>query len=320
MQVAVIAMLAVLICFRMSAAEVASASCTVRLHPQASVKSATLILADIADVSGDDDALVAQLAQTPLGSITDVLLLSRAEVAALIRNANANPVEMVLTGADFTRVKLATRTPAAAEIAAVLKAHLASVTQWREDEIEIRSIENLKAIELPESDGQLRVVSRGAPATFRSALLSVETSLAGKPLRTFWVKADVHVRAQVVQVATPVTFHSAIKADDLREKVCDIEDPRTDYFRTSAEAIGKVSRRALVPGELLSRNSVEDAGLVRSGQTVRLTVESGSVRMTVLARALQSGKLGDPIKVRNMDSDRVITAIVTGRGEVRVAN
>ncbi len=320
MLVAVTAMIAVLICFRMSAAEVASASCLVRLRPQASVKSATLILADIADVSGDDEALVARLAQTPLGSITDVLLLSRAEVAALIRSANANSVEVVLTGADFTRVTLATRTPAAAEIAAVLKSHLALVTQWRQDEIEIHSIDNLKAIELPEGDVQLRVVSRGAPSNFRSMLLSVEAILDRKPLRTFWVKADVHVRAQVAQVAKPVAFHSVLKADDLREKVCDIEDPRTEYFRTSAEAIGKVSRRALAPGDLLSRNGVEDAGLVRSGETVRLTVESGSLRMTVLARALQNGKLGDPIKVRNMDSDRVISAVVTGRGEVRVAN
>jgi len=318
--VAATSMLALWACLGTALASGAHGSYIVKLRPQASVKSSAPILGDIADLSGDDEKLLAQLARTPLGTIADARLLSRSEIVALIKNAAANPEEVIVTGAEFTKVFAGTRTPEAAEIATVLKSHLASVTQWREEEIEIRSIDNLKAILLPEGELQLRVVSRGVPASFKSTLFSVEAVQDGKPLRTFWVKADVRVKAQVVQVAKPVAFRSVLKADDLREQLCDIEDPRATYFRTTAEAVGKVARRALGPGELLGQNSVEQPGLVRSGETVRLLVESGGLRMTVLARALQNGKLGDPIKVRNIDSDRVITAVITGRGEVRVAN
>jgi flagella basal body P-ring formation protein FlgA len=122
----------------------------------------------------------------------------------------------------------------------------------------------------------------------------------------------------VVQVAKPVAFRGILKAEDLREQVCDIEDPRAEYFRTMAEAIGKTAKRALGPGELLSQTFVDEVSLVRNGETVKLLVESGSLRMTAQVRALQNGKLGDAIKVRNTDTDRVITAVVTGRGEVRV--
>jgi flagella basal body P-ring formation protein FlgA len=290
-------MLVLWACIGTAWASAAHGSYIVKLRPQALVKGSAPVLGDIADLSGDDEKLLAQLARTPLGTMADARLLSRSEIVLLIKNVAANPEEVIVTGAEFTRVFAETRTPEAAEIATVLKSHLASVTQWREEEIEIRSIDNLK-----------------------STLFSVEAVQEGKPLRTFWVKADVRVKAQVVQVAKPVAFRSVLKADDLREQLCDIEDPRATYFRTTAEVVGKVARRALGPGELLGQNSVEQPGLVRSGETVRLLVESGGLRITVLARALQNGRLGDPIKVRNIDSDRVITAVITGRGEVRVAN
>jgi flagellar basal body P-ring formation protein FlgA len=318
--VAATAMLALWGCLGTIWASRAHGSYIVQLRSQASIKGSMPVLGDIADLRGDDETLLAQLARTPLGTITDARLLSRAEIVSLIRNVAANPGDVIVTGAEFTKVFAETRAPEAAEIAAVVKSYLASVTRWREEEIEVKSIDNLKAILLPEGELQLRVISRGVPASFRSTVFSVEAIQDGKPPHVFWVKADVHVRAQVVQVARPVAFRSVLKADDLREQTCEIDDPRAAYFRTAAEAVGKIAKRALGKGELLSQSSLEQPGLVRSGETVRLVLESGGLHMTVLARALQNGKLGDPIKVRNIDSDRVITAVITGRGEVRVAN
>jgi hypothetical protein len=104
------------------------------------VKGATPVLGDIANLSGDDEALLGQLAHTPLGSISDVRLLSRAEVLSLIRIAIPDSADVQIAGAEFTRISIATRTPEATEIAVILKTHLASVTPWKEEEIEIRSI------------------------------------------------------------------------------------------------------------------------------------------------------------------------------------
>jgi flagella basal body P-ring formation protein FlgA len=314
-----VALTVVLTCFRFATAASASTSCTVHLRPQASVNSSVLILSDIADLSGSDEVLVARLARISLGAVTDVRLLSRSEVLSLIRGAIPNLNDVQMTGAEFTRVSLATRVPDAAEIIAVLKAFMASVSPWQEEEIEIRSIDNLKAIEIPQGDVQLRIASRTAPSNYRGALLPMEAALDGRPVRSFWVKADVRVRARVVQVTKPVPYQGTLQAGDLREVVCDIEDPRSEYFRTCEEAIGMSAKRALGPGDLLNRNWLNEHNLVRSGETVRLLAQSGGISVTTLARALQNGKLGDRIKVRNLDSDRAVTAVVTGQGEVRVA-
>jgi flagella basal body P-ring formation protein FlgA len=301
-----------------AAAGQTSAACTVWLREQVSAKSASLVLADIADLSGADEGLTAQLARMPMGSVVDVRLLSRSEVLSRIQSVVPKPGAVLVTGAEATRVTVATRTPEAAELAAILKTHLASVSPWREEEIEIRAIDNLQGILLPQGDVQLRVAGRGMPANLQSALMSVEATLEGKVLRAYWVKADVRVRARVVQVAKPVPYGVALRAEDLREAVCEIEDARADYVRNSGEAVGMTVKRALGPGDLLNRNWLNENRLVRNGETVRCLGQNGGIRVTTLARALQNGKLGDRIRVRNIDSDRTITAVVTGQGEVRV--
>ncbi len=318
--VAAIVIAAGLACARGNVSGLEGISCTVHLRPEVTMKGSQLVLADIADLSGDNEEFVARLARTPLGPITQTRLLSRKDIAELIRTAGADEGEVLYSGAEFTRISPAMRTPTLAEITPVVKSYLASVTPWQGEELEVRSIENLKDIEVPAGDIQFRIASRGAPSNFRSALLAVETLVDGRLQRPFWIKADIAVRATVVQVAKPVAFRSVLRPEDLREVTANLEDPSADYIRSAADVAGKVTKRALRQGEYLTRKSLDDAELIRSGASVRLVVETGNLRMSAMARALQSGKLGDRIKVRNMDSDRVITAVVTGRGEVRVTN
>jgi flagella basal body P-ring formation protein FlgA len=231
-----------------------------------------------------------------------------------------HPQNGAVAGTEVTTVSPSERAPDGAEINAAVKHYLTSVTRWQEDEIEVLGVVLQKMTSLPGDDIALRARSRGAPAGFANLTLLIDAVRKGKVLRSFWVRANVRVRARVVQMAKPVAFHGVIQAEDLSESVCEITDPRGDYFRSAAEAVGWTAKRALGTGELLGRNCVDEASLVRNGETVKLLVQSHSVHMSLTVRALQSGKLGDPIKVRNTNSDRVFTAIVTGRGEVRVAN
>jgi flagella basal body P-ring formation protein FlgA len=297
-----------------------AAAATVRLRDQAQAKSAAVVLGDIAALSGSDEELTAQLARVPMGTVTDVRLLRRSEILSRIQSAVPKAGAVLVIGAEETRVTVATRTPEAAEIAAVLKEHLTTVSPWREEEIEIRAIENLPGIILPQGDVRLRVVGRGMLANLKSARIFVEAALDGMVLRAYWIKADVQVRARVVQVTRPVPFGVVLRAEDLREAVCEIRDGSAEYVRDSQNAVGMTAKRALGSGDLLNRSWLNENRLVRIGETVQCLEQSGGIRIATLARALQSGRLGDRIRVRNIDSDRTITALVTGLGEVRIVH
>ncbi len=199
-----------------------------------------------------------------------------------------------------------------------VKAHIMETSCWKDAEIEVRSTANLSGAELPPGDLSFRVVAKNPPANYGSLLLPVEASMEGRTIRTFWITADVMIRARVAQAANRLPFGRTIAAGDVREAVVEIKDPRAQYLRSSAEAAGMIMRRTLSSGDPLTRECITRPFLVRTGQTVRLKLKYGSVSLAALARAEQSGRLGQVIRIRNMDFSRPVRAEVTGPGEVTI--
>lgn len=87
---------------------------------------------------------------------------------------------------------------------------------------------------------------------------------------------------------------------------------------SAAELDGKVARRTLLPGRYIPVNSLRDAYLVEQGAPVQVVFVSGGLTISATAISLQPGVSGDVVKVRNIDSGRVFTGIVTATGTVTV--
>lgn len=76
--------------------------------------------------------------------------------------------------------------------------------------------------------------------------------------------------------------------------------------------------RTLQPGEPLRASDLRPAVLVRRGDAVTLTVRtSGGLEITLRAEALQDGRYGERVNLKNPESGRVLPAIVTGKNTAR---
>ena len=71
--------------------------------------------------------------------------------------------------------------------------------------------------------------------------------------------------------------------------------------------------RDIAAGTPLRSSDVRRALLVKQGQLVMLTIGQGS-GFAIVARveALQDGRLGDQIRLKNPESGRLLTGVVTG--------
>ncbi len=92
-----------------------------------------------------------------------------------------------------------------------------------------------------------------------------------------------------------------------------------------AQVIGRRPRRSVEPGEILSLRDLQDPLpqerplVVKARDRVRVTAVSGVARVTLrTAEAMQPGRVGDVIQVKNLDSDRVISGKVTAAGQVEI--
>ncbi|WP_274627877.1 flagellar basal body P-ring formation chaperone FlgA [Arvimicrobium flavum] len=139
-----------------------------------------------------------------------------------------------------------------------------------------------------------------AAAVTAAALPAFASETVLVPVRTIYPGETVTIsalREVVLKPGKQIPADVAFRADDLD---------------------GKVARRTLLPNRYVPVNSLREAHLVEQGSPVQVLFEAGPLQISATVICLQSGAVGDVVKVRNMDSGKVFTAIVTGSGTVRV--
>ena len=92
----------------------------------------------------------------------------------------------------------------------------------------------------------------------------------------------------------------------------------SDIVLSRADIVGRVARRTLFPGRPIQRGATEEARAVANGGPVQLQYDQPGLTITASGQALQAGRIGDAIRVRNVESGFVVSGVVTGAGAVRV--
>lgn len=139
-------------------------------------------------------------------------------------------------------------------------------------------------------------------------------------LPTYWkarAKAEVAIYRQLVVAKNTVNRHQTITPAMLSLKRSDVAYLRHGYFTTKEALAGLSSRRKIVAGKIISPKMVELPELVQRNDGVLIEATFGKMNATMKGVALESGVMGDSIRVRNLSSQKEIYATVVGPQKVR---
>ncbi|MFC6196788.1 flagellar basal body P-ring formation chaperone FlgA [Ponticaulis profundi] len=122
----------------------------------------------------------------------------------------------------------------------------------------------------------------------------------------------VPVLAETVQRGEPITPDMvSFEAPDERRRIRGlIEDPSLLY---NTEAT-----RTLRAGQFLAERDIKPVSVVRKGEQVQLVFQTGALKLTVGAKALNDAAKGEPVRVINLQSKRTMDAVAYAPGEARV--
>ena len=106
---------------------------------------------------------------------------------------------------------------------------------------------------------------------------------------------------------------SLVTADMLVE----VDQPATgldgQVLRTIKEAENSEAVREIAAGVALRSYDLRRALLVKTGKIVQLTItQAGGFSISARVEALQDGRLGDQVRLKNLESGRLVTGVVTG--------
>lgn len=165
--------------------------------------------------------------------------------------------------------------------------------------------------------------------------LKVEPLGDGRPLGNCWVKvyffkdngifqtANLNLQINLFQKVlvaresikqgqylTPELFEVA------RREVTSLTDPPVV---SSEELGGKSAARAMVAGKTLTQSFLQNQDIVKRGDVVSIEYSNGSIKITASGEAKESGSQGETIKVKNVSSSRIISAVVQDEKTVKIS-
>lgn len=139
----------------------------------------------------------------------------------------------------------------------------------------------------------------------------------GQVVRNFSVSGELEAVAPVVVAAGELPRGAVLGEKDLNVVERDLAGLRNPCLDPK-ELIGKTLKRPVRLGEPFDRGAVEFPPLVKRGDVVAITASRKGLTATATGMALQEGKKGETITVRNSSSQKDILCRVAGPGAVEV--
>ena len=125
--------------------------------------------------------------------------------------------------------------------------------------------------------------------------------------------------APVVALRRVVVARQLLRAGSLvtADMLVEVDQPATgldaQVLRSIREAENSEAVREIAAGMALRSYDLRRAVLVKMGKTVLLTIsQPGGLAISARVEALQDGRLGDQVRLKNLESGRLVTGVVTG--------
>ncbi|ANC04345.1 MULTISPECIES: flagellar basal body P-ring formation chaperone FlgA [Pseudomonas] len=136
---------------------------------------------------------------------------------------------------------------------------------------------------------------------------------------TVFVPAQVKLFRDVVVMTRPLKRESVIGEGDVALRERDVSTLGQGFLSELDQAVGMKLLRPTVLDQVLTLQQLEQADVIRKGDHVVITARSGGLSVRMPGEALSKGGLTEQIRVRNLNSQRVVKATVVGPGQVEVA-
>lgn len=158
-----------------------------------------------------------------------------------------------------------------------------------------------------------------ARATFdpRGSRFDIVFRSADSQIRVTGTAQETHQAAVLTRaVARGEVLRDSDVALERRPK----HEVQADAVRDPAAAIGMALQHTLRPGQVIRSTDLTRPQLVKRAEPVMIVYEVPGISLTARGKAEENGSLGDTVNVLNVQSKRVIQAVVSGPGRVTVTS
>jgi len=204
------------------------------------------------------------------------------------------------------------------KIESAVRQRIMGNTSIKRDNLKIEFV-RVPKVSIPGKVRHIRVSQQDSARELGRLSFLVTALGDGGVAKRYWVTANVSARTAVVCAAQRLKAGSIISRDDVLVRQREIRGNSPERPVTDVKfAVGKMLKRSVPKGKMLTMNMLDIPLTVKRRQVVRLEVRIRSLHITTLGKALKGGRTGDLIPVRNIRSRKTVYGVVQADGTVLV--
>jgi flagella basal body P-ring formation protein FlgA len=290
----------------------------VYLPREVAIKDSCLSLGKVGIIRGEE-SLVAKASEITLGRISvpgQKLIIDKAMILSRLACNGIPASKVTLTGAEKITVKQQEHTISSDEFVKLANAFLkknppsASVCEWdltRQPEDFI----------IPGVTEEIRLSPRSVQSSARNqAKVEICILSNGKKIGVSEVTFQLKYNCREIVTKLDIAAGTSISPENvkIRKMISNVPEP-ADW----KPPYGLVSKRQIPANTVLQSNMVGPVKppiVVKRNKQVVIRIDRPAFSITAIGKAMQEGRAGEYIKVRNVDSQRIILARVNEDGSV----
>ncbi len=276
-------------------------------------------LAEIAQLEGADPLLLEKLAnvtigRTPLpgGRLIATQSLIRSKLRRYIKSQYLH-----FTGAEKTVIRRSAFRISGEEIDQAVLNHIYKEVQGLD--IKPKLLSKSRDIFLPKGALDFKIKSRGKykkEGGYRT--YEVAFSIDDKLIKKVPIRAYIKIYKDVYVAKDTIKRNHLIQENDLQKIRKNVDRLPSNYVTDKSILVGKIAKRTITSSEVLQNSTVTTPPIIKRGDHILIVYETPSLRLTAQGIAMQKGRLGDRIPVRNTVSKTLVQATVKNKNFVQV--
>jgi flagella basal body P-ring formation protein FlgA len=281
---------------------------TVMVPAHSQVHSDMIVLGEIAEIEGEDAALMEKLKSVTLGkapSPGEMRNISADYLASRVRQNGIDPDMVALRLPETIEVARNTVIISPKEVEEIVRSFILKKMSWDPNLTSVK-IAPVDSISLAAGKITHEVAPRRNEEYLGSTTLGLVFMVDGRAQKKIWVNADIDVSQKVVVCNKTLQRNHVITPDDIRLDTISLKEFPEDVITDPLEAIGKRTQRTIDINSPVRFKLLEIMPLVKRGDLVTIVAESDTVKITTQGVAIETGGKGEMVKVVNTGSQKEV--------------
>ncbi|HTU88748.1 MAG TPA: flagellar basal body P-ring formation chaperone FlgA [Gemmataceae bacterium] len=296
------------------------------LRATATVSGPQVKLGDIADLQGGDDSERERLAGLDLAELplsSQPILVTRQQIGFRLQLAGLAADSYRLEGPCCVRVSRPAGEGLDAKIVAVARQTLEQRLSCQGDDYRIELAQDVSLPPLSADGSDIHLEGEVRSQVVPPCRVAVEVGIYVRGARCNGVLVYLDLKKlQPVPVAIRKIDSGEVFSDDnVRLERVAVENTQRAAV-TAANLMGRHASRPMSAGHPIEPDDIAAdkpaAAVIRANELVHLIATVGPLQVKTRGEALQDGRIGQAIQVRNLDTKSVVTGRVVDRSTVEV--